>query len=103
MYTEVFQSYVHRAIVSASDPNTGEIKVRIPSKFGPELTLDISFIGRKKVDGVWPVPAIGDQVVVTTDSSNYTNIFILNLNPSPTPVIAQTDGYGSILSVQVFS
>lgn len=100
MYTEVFQPYVHRAIVSYADSSTGEIKVRIPSKFGPELTLDISFIGRKKVNGVWPVPAIGDQVVVTTDNSDYTNVFILNLNlPTTTP----TDGYGSILSVQVFS
>lgn len=100
MYTEVFQPYVHRAIVSYADSSTGEIKVRIPSKFGPELTLDISFIGRKKVNGVWPVPAIGDQVVVTTDNSDYTNVFILNLNlPTTTP----TDGYGSILSVQIFS
>ena len=100
MYTEVFQPYVHRAIVSYADSSTGEIKVRIPSKFGPELTLDISFIGRKKVNGVWPVPAIGDQIVVTTDNSDYTNVFILNLNlPTTTP----TDGDGSILSVQVFS
>ena len=103
MYTEVFQPPVHRAIVSAADASTGEIRVRIPSKFGPELALDISFIGRKKVDGVWPVPAIGDQVVVTTDNSDYTNVFILNTNPPPTPTIASTDGYGSILSIQVFS
>ena len=101
MYTEVFQPYVHRAIVSYADSSTGEIKVRIPSKFGPELTLDISFIGRKKVDGVWPVPTIGEQVVVTTDNSDYTNVFILNLNQPPTST--PTDGYGSILSVQVFS
>ena len=81
MYTEVFQPYIHRAIVSASNTSTREIKVRIPSKFAPQLALDISFIGRKKVDGVWPVPAIGDQVVVTTDNSDYTNVFILNVNP----------------------
>jgi len=84
MYTEVFQPPVHRAIVSAADASTGEIRVRIPSKFGPELALDISFIGRKKVDGVWPVPAIGDQIVVTTDNSDYTNVFILNVNPVAT-------------------
>jgi len=81
MYTEIFGPYIHRAIVSSSDEITGEIKVRIPSKFGPEIALDISFIGRQKVDGVWPVPAIGTQVVVATDSREYTNMFILNVNP----------------------
>lgn len=82
MYTKgAFIPCVHRAIVSMSNSSTGEIKVRIPSKFGPELALDISFVGRKAVSGVWPVPAIGDQVVVTTDNSDYTNVFILNVNP----------------------
>lgn len=80
MYTEI-QPFVHRAVVSSSSSSTGEIKVRIPSRFGPELALDISFIGRKKVSGVWPVPAVGTQVVVTTDNTDYTNVFILNVNP----------------------
>lgn len=94
-------SLVNRAIVSYSNQSTGEIKVRIPSKFEPNVALDVSFIGRKKINGVWPVPAIGEQVVVTTDNSDYTNVFIINLNPPPTNT--PTDGYGSILSVQVFS
>lgn len=84
MYTENSQPFVHRAIVSSSNSSTGEIKVRIPSKFGPELTLDVSFIGRKKIDGIWPVPAIGDQIVITTDNSDYTNVFILSVNPVAT-------------------
>lgn len=97
MFTD---SLINRAIVSYADQDTGVIKVRIPSKFEPNVVLDVSFIGRKKVNGVWPVPAIGDQVVVTADNSDYTNVFILNLNP---PTTTPTDGYGSILSVQVFS
>jgi phage baseplate assembly protein gpV len=94
-------SLINRAIVSYSNHSTGEIKVRIPSKFEPSVVLDVSFIGRKKINGVWPVPAIGEQVVVTTDNSDYTNVFIINPNPPPTNT--PTDGYGSILSVQVFS
>lgn len=94
-------SLINRAIVSYSDQSTGVIKVRIPSKFEPSVVLDVSFIGRKKINGVWPVPAIGEQVVVTTDNSDYTNVFIINPNPPPTNT--PTDGYGSILSVQVFS
>lgn len=94
-------SLINRAIVSYSNQSTGEIKVRIPSKFEPSVVLDVSFIGRKKINGVWPVPAIGEQVVVTTDNSDYTNVFIINPNPPPTNT--PTDGYGSILSVQVFS
>ena len=97
MYTEQSQPFVHRAIVSSSNPATGEIKVRIPSKFGPELTLDVSFIGRKKLGGFWSVPAIGDQVVVTTDNSDYTNVFILNVNPT-----VNVDNDQSVIVGQVY-
>lgn len=75
-------SFINRAIVSYVNQNTGEIKVRIPSKFEPEVVLDVSFIGRKKVGGVWPVPTVGTQVVVATDGEDYTNVFILNVNPT---------------------
>lgn len=73
---------VHRAIVSYSDANTGEIRVRIPAKFGPETVVNISMIGRKKISGVWPVPQIGEMVVVTADGADFSNVFILNVNPS---------------------
>jgi hypothetical protein len=73
---------IHRAIVSFSSAETGEIRVRIPAKFGPETVVNISMIGRKKVNGVWPVPQIGEMVVVTADGADFSNVFILNVNPS---------------------
>lgn len=66
---------VYRAIVSHSDSATGDIKVRIPAKFGPETTVDISRIGRTAYNGVWSVPSIGSQIVVTADDEAFTNAF----------------------------
>lgn len=73
---------VHRAIVAYSNAQTGEIRVRIPAKFGPETAVNISTVGRKAVEGVWAVPQIGEQVVVTADGPDFTNVFILNVTPS---------------------
>jgi len=76
-------SFINRAVVSYSNTNTGQIKVRIPSKFESNVVLDVSFIGRKinQATNVWPVPAVGEQVVVATDGDDYANVFILNVNP----------------------
>ena len=76
-------SLINRAIVSYSDQSTGVVRVRIPSKFEPSVVLDVSFIGRKinQATNVWPVPAVGEQVVVATDGDDYANVFILNVNP----------------------
>lgn len=75
---------VYRAIVSYVDENTGEIKVRIPSKFGPKRIVKISMVGRKpdSTSGLWAVPEIGEQVVVTADSADFSNVFILNVTPA---------------------
>lgn len=72
---------VYRAIVSASNAATGEIKVRIPARFGPDKAILISKIGRKSVNGVWSVPQVGEQVVVTADGTDFSNVFILNVTP----------------------
>ena len=72
---------IYRAIVAYTNAETGEIKVRIPTKFGNEKSITISKIGRKKIDGVWPMPENGEQVVVTADDESFTNVFILNVNP----------------------
>lgn len=76
-------SPINRAIVSYSNANTGQIKVRIPSKFESSVVLDVSFIGRKvnQATNAWPVPAVGEQVVVATDGDDYANVFILNVSP----------------------
>lgn len=63
---------VHRALVTFSDSTTGEIRVKIPSLLGVDSEVSISYIGRKSP---WVVPAIGDQIVVTSDDVNLTNIF----------------------------
>jgi len=72
---------VYRAIVSYSSNATGDIKVRIPAKFGPETTVDISRIGRTAYNGSWSVPSIGSQIVVTADDEAFTNVFWIQTNP----------------------
>lgn len=73
---------IYRAIVSYTNAETGDIKVRIPTKFGNDKSVLISKIGRKKIDGIWTMPEIGEQVVVTADDDSFTNVFILNVVPA---------------------
>jgi len=75
---------LYRAIVSYANENTGEIKVRIPAKFGPKTVVKISMWGRKPnpTSGLWAVPEIGEQVVVTADNADFSNVFILNVTPA---------------------
>jgi hypothetical protein len=63
---------IHRAIVTFSDNTTGEIRVKIPSILGINSEVSISYIGRK---APWVVPSVGDQIVVTSDDANMTNVF----------------------------
>lgn len=72
---------VYRARVIYSDSTTGVIKVQAPSLGGVDSVIPISYIGRYAVDGVWAVPPVGMQVVITADDSNLTNVFILNVTP----------------------
>jgi phage baseplate assembly protein gpV len=65
----------HRAIVTQANAATGDIRVRIPAKFGSDTALDISRVGRKATNGVWHVPNVGEQIVVTSDDDSFTNIF----------------------------
>jgi len=72
---------VYRALVVHSDNSTGIIKVRIPALSGIDSVVDISYIGRTAYNGVWPVPAIGSQIVVTADDAHLTNVFWVQVNP----------------------
>lgn len=81
MSTKPIPVGIYRAIVSSANATTGEIKVRIPARFGPETAVPISKIGRKAVNGVWKVPQVGEQVVVTADGTDFSNVFILNVTP----------------------
>jgi phage baseplate assembly protein gpV len=63
---------IHRALVTFSNSTTGEIRVKIPALLGADSEVAISYIGRK---APWVVPTVGDQIVVTSDDTNLTNVF----------------------------
>jgi phage baseplate assembly protein gpV len=63
---------IHRALVTFSNSTTGEIRVKIPALLGADSEVAISYIGRK---APWAVPTVGDQIVVTSDDANLTNVF----------------------------
>ena len=77
----MFSNPVHRAIVTYSDTSTGEIKVRIPALSGVHDVVSLSKIGRSAYNGSWKVPVIGEQIVVTADDPNLSNIFWVQTNP----------------------
>lgn len=71
------QHPIHRALVTYSNAATGEIRVKIPALLGSGSEVSISYIARKAHSGVWSVPTAGDQIVVTSDDTNLTNVFWL--------------------------
>lgn len=74
-------SLVHRAIVTYSNNQTGEIRVRIPAVTGLG-EMSITYIGRSKLDSIWPVPSVNEQVIVSADDDNFTNVFWLQTDAS---------------------
>lgn len=78
---------VYRGVVTYSDSITGEIKVRVPLLAGASGTIPISYIGRTAYNGVWPVPSIGSQIVVTADDANLTNVFWVQVSPEATTAL----------------
>jgi phage baseplate assembly protein gpV len=74
-------SLVYRALVTYSNTSTGEIRVKIPSVLGVTSEVSISYIGRSPVNDYWAVPKIGEQIVVSADDSNMTNVFWLQTEP----------------------
>ena len=85
---------IHRALVTFSNSTTGEIRVKIPALLGADSEVAISYIGRK---APWAVPAIGDQIVVTSDDTNLTNVFWLQTDNAyaTTAVSAGTATYAT--------
>lgn len=88
---------VYRATVVYSDSTTGQITVRIPALAGAESTFNISYIGRAAVSGVWSVPDIGNQIVVTADDANFTNVFWIQTDPSSVSI----DGVGNVSLTEI--
>lgn len=80
----MFDAPVYRGTVIYSNSVTGEIKVRVPVLGGVDGALPISYVGRTAYNGVWAVPSIGSQIVVTADDANLTNLFWLQVAPDPT-------------------
>jgi phage baseplate assembly protein gpV len=78
---------IYRALVTFSDTTTGEIRIKIPSLLGAGSEVSISYIGRSATNGSWSVPTAGEQIVVTSDDENLTNIFWLRTDQPDTPLI----------------
>lgn len=68
-------SIVHRALVTYSNERTGEIRVKIPAVIGNNTEVSISRVGRHKSNNIWVVPAMGEQIIVSADDDNMTNVF----------------------------
>ena len=83
---------IYRALVTYSSVNTGEIRVLIPSLSGLSSETTISFIGRSATSGIWAVPDVGTQIVVTADDYTFTNIFWVQIQPTSTPVFSYKVG-----------
>ena len=64
-----------RALVTYSNSATGEIRVKIPSLLGNASEIFISKVGRQATSGVWSVPDVGSQIVVSYDDQHLTNVF----------------------------
>ena len=96
---------VYRAIVTSSNATTGQIFVRIPSLLGIDSTIELSKIGRSAHNGVWTVPAVNAQIVVTADDYNFTNAFWVQTDPVNNITAFDLDGgtpssiYGGITSI----
>jgi len=101
----MLDSPTFRATVVYSNSDSGEIRVRIPSIGGLDDTVPISFIGRTKYNGVWPVPAIGSQIVVTTSDDYLYNVYWVQVQPSETTQndIAEIKNQIDALMLGIFS
>lgn len=88
----MFDSPVYRGTVTYSNSITGEIKVRVPVLAGMDGIIPISYVGRTAYNGVWAVPSIGSQIVVTADDANLTNVFWLQVAPDPATSLTGIQG-----------
>jgi hypothetical protein len=88
----MFDSPVYRGTVTYSNSSTGEIKVRVPVLAGVDGIIPISYVGRTAYNGVWAVPSIGSQIVVTADDTNLTNVFWLQVAPDPATSLTGIQG-----------
>jgi hypothetical protein len=88
-------SIVHRATVTFADKNTGEIRVKIPQILGNNSEVSISRLTRAKYNGVWVVPNVGDQIVVSADDAHMSNLFWLHSDLTPAKTILPSNDYGS--------
>jgi len=81
--------FTHRALVTYSNAVTGEIRVKIPAIIGID-EVGVSYFGRESSGDVWQVPSPGEEVIVSSDDENLSNVFLLSANPVPPPVTVST-------------
>lgn len=68
---------IYRALVSYASSSNGEIQVKIPSVLGSGSVLSVSKMGREPVGGIWPVPDVGEQVLVAVEDDRFSNVYII--------------------------
>jgi hypothetical protein len=69
--------HIYRALVSYASSSTGEIQVKIPSVLGSGSAISVSKVGRSEVGGSWPVPSVGDQVIVAVEDDRFSSVYII--------------------------
>lgn len=94
-------SLVYRALVTYANPQTGEIRVKIPAVTGNRTEVSISRITRAKYNGVWVVPNVNDQIVVSADDHNMTNVFWIHTDLTPAKTILPSNNYGSFYDTTI--
>jgi microcystin-dependent protein len=67
---------------------------------GSDSEVALSTIGRKETNGSWVVPSVGDQIIVSADDENMTNVFWLRTDDvggptGPTGPVGATGPIGS--------
>jgi microcystin-dependent protein len=88
--------FTHRALVTFSNPDNGEIRVKVPAVTGLS-ELSISYFGRSASNNYWMVPQIGEEIAVSSDDEHMTNLFWVqtaSYNPgtsTPTGISRKSD------------
>lgn len=87
-------SISHRALVTYANERTGEIRVKIPAVIGNNTEVSISRVGRHSFNNIWVVPAMGEQIIVSADDDNMTNVFWIHTDSQ-----AHTQNYRNHIQV----
>jgi hypothetical protein len=77
MSNKYYGMTIYRALVSYASASSGEIQIKIPSVLGSGAAISVSKVGRSKVGETWPVPNVGDQVIVAVEDDRFSSVYII--------------------------